>query len=106
MRRRDHLFDIDGRLISDHAAARHACVSAFAQAFDYRDDLSRYDFSGRTDPQIAFMILRDAGWRDDDIDTRLPQLWSLYLVDLAKNATPDRVESLPGIVPLLNALKD
>jgi len=106
LRRRLVLFDIDGTLLTDHGAARHAFGSALEQTFDYRDDLSRYDFSGRTDPQIAFMILRDAGWRDDDIDTRLPQLWSLYLVDLAKNATPDRVESLPGIVPLLNALKD
>jgi phosphoglycolate phosphatase-like HAD superfamily hydrolase len=103
--RRLVLFDIDGTLISDHGAARHAFASALAEAFDYRDELSRYDFSGRTDPQIAFMILRDAGWRDDDIDARLPQLWSLYLAGLAKNATPDRVEALPGILPLLDALQ-
>jgi phosphoglycolate phosphatase-like HAD superfamily hydrolase len=99
------LFDIDGTLISDHGAARHAFAAALERTFDYRDDLSRYDFSGRTDPQIAFMILRDAGWNDADIDARLPQLWSLYLHDLAQNATPDRVRSLPGIRPLLDELQ-
>src|SRR6185369_1034161 len=34
----------------------------------------------------------------------LPELWSRYLADLAKNATPERVQTLPGIVPLLDAL--
>ena len=98
------LFDIDGTLITDHGAARHSFGAALAATFDYRDDLSRYDFSGRTDPQIAFMVLRDAGWNDDDISSRLPSLWSRYLTELEKRATPDRVESLPGIRPLLDAL--
>jgi len=104
LNRRLVLFDIDGTLITDRGAARQAFGSALAQTFDYRDDLSRYDFSGRTDPQIAFMILRDAGWHDADIDARLPELWTRYLGDLAKNATPERVQTLPGIVPLLDAL--
>ncbi len=103
-RRRLVLFDIDGTLITDHGAARHAFATALAATFDYIGDLARYDFSGRTDPQIAFMILRDAGWNDDDIAARLPSLWSLYIVELAKNATPGRVEALPGITPLLDAL--
>lgn len=102
--RRLVLFDIDGTLITDHGAARHAFATALAATFDYSGDLARYDFSGRTDPQIAFMILRDAGWNDDDIAARLPNLWSLYIIELAKNATPGRVEALPGITPLLDAL--
>ena len=104
MRKRLVLFDIDGTLITDHGAARHAFGAALAQTFEYTGDLSRYDFSGRTDPQIAFMILRDAGWNDDDIDARLPDLWSRYLVDLARNTAGDRVQALPGIRPLLDLL--
>ena len=103
--RRLVLFDIDGTLITDQGAARQAFGSALERVFDYRGELSRYDFSGRTDPQIAFMILRDAGWHDDDIDALLPQLWSLYLADLAKSATTDRVKTLPGIRTLLQALE-
>jgi len=104
VRKRLVLFDIDGTLITDRGAARHAFGAALERTYDYTGDLSRYDFSGRTDPQIAFMILRDAGWNDADIESRLPQLWSLYLVDLEKNATPGRVLALPGIPPLLDAL--
>lgn len=104
--RRLVLFDIDGTLITDHGAARHAFAIALAATFDYTGDLARYDFSGRTDPQIAFMILRDAGWNEDDIASRLSNLWSLYIVELAKNATPGRVEALPGITPLLDALAE
>ncbi len=99
------LFDIDGTLITDHGAARHAFAAALAETYAYDGDLSRYDFSGRTDPQIAFMILRDAGWSDEDITSRLPELWSRYLRDLAANATPGRVQSLPGIRALLELLQ-
>src|SRR5881396_3635973 len=54
------LFDIDGTLISDGGASRDAFAAALVEVFDYRDILRRYDFSGRTDPQIAHMVLQDA----------------------------------------------
>lgn len=104
MTRRLVLFDIDGTLISDHGAARHAFASALAEAFDYRGDLSRYDFSGRTDPQIARMVLRDAGLSAGDVDARLAELWEAYLDGLARNATPERVRTLPGIRALVTEL--
>src|SRR5437773_2153754 len=44
------LFDIDGTLITDGGAARHAYRSALAQIYGWEGDLTRYDFSGRTDP--------------------------------------------------------
>ncbi len=100
------LFDIDGTLITDHGAARHAFAAALLETYAYDGDLARYDFSGRTDPQIAFMILRDAGWTDDDIAARLPDLWSRYLHDLARNATSERVQALPGIRSLLEVLAE
>ena len=99
------LFDIDGTLITDHGAARHAFGAALSDIYGYDGDLARYDFSGRTDPQIAFMILRDAGLSDEDITARLPDLWSRYLRYLATNATPERVQSLPGIRTLLERLE-
>jgi phosphoglycolate phosphatase len=104
VRRRLVLFDIDGTLLSDNGAARHAFGEALDAVFDYRGDLTRYDFSGRTDPQIAHMVLRDAGFAPDDIEARLPEVWKRYLADLARNATPERVRVLPGIRELLDAL--
>src|SRR3979409_1026572 len=64
------LFDIDGTLITDGGAAPEALGAARAEVYEFHGAVRRYDFSGRTDPQIAGMILRDAGWDDADIETR------------------------------------
>ena len=102
--RRLVLFDIDGTLITDGGAARGAYHAALAAVYCYEGDLARYDFSGRTDPQITSMVLRDFGLSDDVIRPRLPDLWNAYLAGLAVNATPERVRELPGIRRLLDAL--
>jgi len=99
------LFDIDGTLITDGGAARHAYRAALEQVYGYDGDLARYDFSGRTDPQITTMVLRDFGLDDDTIGRRIDDLWTIYLAGLAENATADRVRELPGVRPLLDALR-
>lgn len=104
MRRRLVLFDIDGTLISDGGAARSAFADALRTVFDYDGDLRRYDFSGRTDPQITTMVLRDAGWSEEAIAAKLDELWPLYLAGLTRNATAERVRPLPGIPALVDAL--
>jgi phosphoglycolate phosphatase-like HAD superfamily hydrolase len=102
--RRLVLFDIDGTLIRDGGAARDAYRAALERVYGYDGDLARYDFSGRTDPQITHMVLRDAGLSAEAIDSRMSDLWSSYLDGLARNATPERVRVLPGIRDLLDAL--
>jgi phosphoglycolate phosphatase len=102
--RRLVLFDIDGTLITDGGAAREAFAEALTEVYGFRGDVRRYDFSGRTDPQIAGMILRDAGWDDADIEPRLPSLWNHYLGGLARNA-PGRVRALAGVSTLLDAVR-
>src|SRR5581483_1513654 len=98
------LFDIDGTLISDGGASREAFASALLEVFDYRGELRRYDFSGRTDPQIAHMVLRDAGWSEERIEERMPRLWKKYLAGLELHER-SRVRELPGVRPLLDALR-
>lgn len=100
------LFDIDGTLLTDCGASRDAFGKALRTVYDYGDDLSLYDFSGRTDPQIAHMVLKDAGFAHHDIEERLPRLWELYLDALAQNATPDRVRVMPGMRELVAALHE
>jgi len=103
--RRLVLFDIDGTLLTDRGAARDAYADALSAVYGYEGDLTRYDFSGRTDPQITFMVLRDAGFPYETINADLPRLWEAYLAGLARNtATPDRVRVLPGIRELVAAL--
>jgi phosphoglycolate phosphatase len=101
--RRLVLFDIDGTLVTDDGAAREAFAKGLADVYDFHGDVRRYDFSGRTDPQIARMILADAGWSESDVDSRLPSLWQHYLGGLARNA-PGRVRLLPGVGALLDAV--
>jgi len=97
------LFDIDGTLLTDGGAARAAYAAALEATYGYRGDLRRYDFSGRTDPQITHMVLRDAGLSAAEIDARMDALWTVYLEDLATQ-TPGRVRALPGVLSLLEAL--
>jgi phosphoglycolate phosphatase len=103
--RRLVLFDIDGTLNTDGGTSREAFTAALLEIFDYRGDVRRYDFSGRTDPQIAHMVLRDAGWSEEDIDGRMPRLWERYVAGLAKHER-SRVRELPGIRALLDALRN
>lgn len=104
MRRRLVLFDIDGTLITDGGAARAAFADALRRVFNYDGDVRRYDFSGRTDPQITTMVLQDAGWSDRDVAAKFDELWPVYLEGLARTATADRVRALPGIPELVDAL--
>ena len=104
MHRRLVLFDIDGTLITDGGASRSAFADALRGVYGYDGDLARYDFSGRTDPQITTMVLKDAGWQAATISARFPALWETYLSGLARNATPAVVRVLPGIPRLLEAL--
>jgi phosphoglycolate phosphatase-like HAD superfamily hydrolase len=100
------LFDIDGTLITDHGAARAAYGKALRDVYGYDGDLARYDFSGRTDPQITEMVLTDAGLTVQNIHQRIDELWKHYLAALARNATRDRVRVLPGIRELLDVLEE
>ncbi|HEX7190596.1 MAG TPA: HAD family hydrolase [Thermoanaerobaculia bacterium] len=104
MLRRLVLFDIDGTLITDRGAARHSYGLALRETYGFEGDLTRYDFSGRTDPQITSMVLHDAGFTDEQIAARASQLWEVYLRELAIHATPERVRVLPGIPELLEHL--
>jgi len=103
--RRLVLFDIDGTLLTDRGASRSAFAEALGAVYQYNGDLSRYDFSGRTDPQIAHMVLRDAGHSRDAIEAAFPRLWEHYLAGLTRNATPERVLVMPGIRELLAELE-
>jgi len=100
------LFDIDGTILTDRGASRSAFADALRDTYAYDGDLARYDFSGRTDPQIAHMVLGDAGFTRDEVDARIAQLWERYLAGLARNATPERVLVMPGIRELVAQLHE
>ncbi|MEO8218607.1 MAG: haloacid dehalogenase-like hydrolase [Acidobacteriota bacterium] len=99
------LFDIDGTLITDGGAARRAFGDALALVYEFPPQLDRHDFSGKTDPQIAFEILRDAGFDDHAIHAQLDRLWSEYLLRLEQNTGQASVRTLPGVASLITQLE-
>ncbi|HEY0593150.1 MAG TPA: HAD family hydrolase [Thermoanaerobaculia bacterium] len=98
------LFDIDGTLVLDDGAARESFASALHDVYGFIDDLSWFDFSGKTDPQIAYEVLSHHGWDRDEIGEGLPALWIHYVGGLRQRLTRDRQTVLAGVRALLERL--
>jgi phosphoglycolate phosphatase-like HAD superfamily hydrolase len=106
MSRRLVLFDIDGTLVTDGGASREAFDAALRTTYGYDGDLRRYDFSGRTDPQITYMVLRDAGLSDEVIESKLEELWDVYLSGLERNLSTGRARALEGVMEVVARLHE
>lgn len=98
------LFDIDGTLVLDDGAAREAFADGLREVYGYEGDLRRFDFSGKTDPQIAAEVLADGGFSEEAIARGLPGLWTIYLEGLQARLDRRRQRLLPGVSELLEAL--
>jgi phosphoglycolate phosphatase len=97
------LFDIDGTLLRG-GPAKGAFQSALLQVFGTTGPIDHWDFSGKTDPQIARELLRAAGLEDARIDRGLPDLWKGYLAGLEDGLRGTPMERLPGVPELLEVL--
>ncbi|MDX1583899.1 MAG: haloacid dehalogenase-like hydrolase [Thermoanaerobaculia bacterium] len=98
------LFDIDGTLIRDNGAARDAFAEALREVYGQCPELDRFDFSGRTDPEITWMVLEETGLDDEEIEEGLHRLWDAYLHGLRARVSQETVRIMPGIEALLEAL--
>lgn len=99
------LFDIDGTLMHG-GPAKETFGEALIEVFGTAGPVSHWEFSGKTDPQIARELLREAGLPDSEIDAGFSALWPRYLDGLADALVTDPMEVLPGIQPLLEALAE
>ena len=102
------LFDIDGTLLSAGRVARDSILTALEKAFGWKATLDhqnnrRYDFSGKTDPQIVRELVHaDIG--AERFEAGLPGALRLYLEELERGLIPGTVVPKPGITPLLARL--
>ena len=99
------LFDIDGTLLHCGPRAHRLFAESLRAVFGCDDGVDSYDFSGRTDPQIVYDLMRAAGFADRDIAGRLAALEDTYLGRL--DAELDRAEMrlLPGVEAVLAAMR-
>lgn len=98
------LFDIDGTLIHAHGVGRRAIEDAMSQAAGRPIHSKGVTFAGRTDPAIAWDMLRISGVPDDECPTLVDEGLRRYslLVDHALAEHP--VTVLPGVFELLDRL--
>ncbi len=102
--RRLLLFDIDGTLVSG-GPAKQAFHSALLEVFGTAGPIERWEFSGKTDPQIARELLTAAGLAPEVIDDGFPQLWGRYLSQMQSLLPESPLTPLPGVVELLGNLR-
>jgi phosphoglycolate phosphatase len=98
------LFDIDGTLLAG-GPAKEAFQLALVEVFGTAGPIETWEFSGKTDPQIARELLREGGVGDAVIDERFPDLWTHYLSGLEARLPGNPTRALPGVVSLLEALR-
>jgi len=90
------LFDIDGTLLHGRPEAHtHAMVAAMAEVWQVParpDDIWQLDPAGRTDREIARLVLRGHGVADDAIDDRIHEWMDmaarLHATEAALHASP------------------
>ncbi|HTY40984.1 MAG TPA: HAD family hydrolase [Thermoanaerobaculia bacterium] len=102
------LFDIDGTLLSAGRVARDAILRSLQTSYGWsytpdHEDRGKFDFSGKTDPQIVReLVLDEVG--AERFEAGLPRALELYLEELERQLLPGTVVPKPGIEPLLERL--
>ncbi len=104
MSRRLVLFDIDGTLLSTGGADTRVFGGALHDAFGTVGDTVGFEYSGKTDPQIARELMEEVGFSRDEIEKRRKQALEQYQERLATSLKPTDVLAKPGVTALLEAL--
>jgi phosphoglycolate phosphatase-like HAD superfamily hydrolase len=97
------LFDIDGTLITSGGAGERALRLGFRDRFGIEENLESIEIAGRTDSGIARQILRKHGIAETT--KNITAFFEGYLAHLADQLPRTSGRLLPGILPLLQALK-
>lgn len=97
------LFDIDGTLLTSGGAGERALRLGLKDRFGIEDDLRDIEIAGRTDSGIARQVLRKHHLPETPENITRFYDGYLHYLPLLLPETPGRL--LPGVVPLLEALK-
>ncbi len=97
------LFDIDGTLVTG-GPAKGAFKLALEKVYGTTGPIESWEFSGKTDPQIARELLKAAGLDDARIDQDLGRLWEIYLEEMERRLPKEPTQILPGVRTLVDAL--
>jgi phosphoglycolate phosphatase-like HAD superfamily hydrolase len=99
------LFDIDGTLIRSHGAGRETLSFALNELFGTAGPIDSYKMSGKTDPRIITDLLMAAGFSQEEITSKLPDVYRLMAAH-GRVIFPQRdMQPCPGVLPLLETLR-
>lgn len=99
------LFDVDGTLVRCGTQVRPILADALREVYGVaRLEVDGYDFSGKTDQQIALELLALAGLDRRRAARGLDRLRDAYLKRLEARLDRELMELLPGVEELLGAL--
>lgn len=101
------LFDIDGTLLASNRVGSKAMTRVWERFVGEGSPLDGVPMAGRCDWAIWREALGHAGYSHEEADAHLPDLFRLYVAELAHIlASPDHPdpEPLPGVRALLEAL--
>lgn len=99
-----YLFDIDGTLITSGGAGVHSFTEAVRDFCGGTAPLEGINFAGNTDTGIARSVLRAAGI--EPTGANVMGLLDAYLSILRRRMSLHDGRLLPGIIPLLDGLKE
>ena len=103
MEKRLLLFDIDGTLIASGGAGEHALRLGIKDRFGIDEDMRGIEIAGRTDSGIARQVFAKHSLPATPENTAA--FFEGYLAHLPRLLSEKNGRLLPGIVPLLDALK-
>ncbi len=98
------LFDIDGTLLDCGRQVKSFFADAMTETFGTSGEIDRYDFAGKTDHQISFDLLQDAGVGAESIAAGLPRMKERYFGTLDRGLDRESMRLLPGVLDTLEAL--
>jgi phosphoglycolate phosphatase-like HAD superfamily hydrolase len=97
------LFDIDGTLITSGGAGERSLALALEEQFGVADGMNGIEIAGRTDSGIARQVFAKFGIPQTPEKTA--SFLDAYLQHLGRLLPETKGRLLPGVVPLLDALR-
>jgi phosphoglycolate phosphatase-like HAD superfamily hydrolase len=99
------LFDIDGTLIHCGKAPRNAISKAMEVVFGTRGSADHYAFSGKTDSQIVYEVMRLAELDENFVKSNLAVALDQYVNFLDDTLLGEDIKVFDGVVSILNNLR-
>ncbi len=99
------LFDVDYTLVDGADGHKYALGVALEKVFGFKFDINTFDYLGKTDKQIIKEVLKNKGFNDQLIESKLQEVVDNMVDTFKKVVDVFPIKVLPGVQELLDELK-